>query len=503
MRALEIVDDFLNNITMYRLLVYGLSGIAAVSIVFSLSGLLPLPTQSLLISLGILVVAAFATDSILGKIWHAVPNMESWLITALILFLILPPPTGLTQYIGIAVAGVTALASKYIVYRNNKHIFNPAASGAVAVGILELAHATWWVGSMPLWPFTLILGLLVVRKIRRFKLLISFLTVSLLITAATAYNSHALTLAFMQSEVLASPLLFLGTIMLTEPATMPTKNWHLLIFGAIVGGLYSLHPQLPLLYVYPEVALLIGNLYAFLVSPKANFNLRLLRREQLSERVYNYVFQAEKHLHYLPGQYMEWTLAKVAYDGRGNRRTFTIASAPREKEIMLGVKFYEPSSSFKRSLMSMQPGDYIIAGQVAGNFTLPKNPKQKLLFVAGGVGITPFRSMLQQIILSREDRDIILFYLSSSRREIVYTDVLQQAQNRGVIIVPIVSNTTADGKRGSSALTAELLGRYVKDIDKRKVYISGPNAMVAKTSRLLASQGVRRSHIITDNFSGY
>src|SRR5438067_12955651 len=107
----------------------------------------------------------------------------------------------------------------------------------------------------------------------------------------------------------------------------------------------------------------------------------------------NFVFKPSHRLAFEPGQYMEVTLAHAKPDSRGNRRFFTIASSPTEDYLNLGVRFYEDSSSFKKALSRIDGRTTIIAGQVGGDFTLPPDPRQKLAFIAGRIGITPFRRM--------------------------------------------------------------------------------------------------------------
>jgi ferredoxin-NADP reductase len=89
-------------------------------------------------------------------------------------------------------------------------------------------------------------------------------------------------------------------------------------------------------------------------------------------------------------------------DSRGNRRYFTIASAPADDTVRLGVRLAPNGSAFKRGLAQVQPGDEIVASQLAGNFTLPRNKQRKLAVIAGGTGITPFRSMLDELLEHRE-----------------------------------------------------------------------------------------------------
>jgi ferredoxin-NADP reductase len=92
----------------------------------------------------------------------------------------------------------------------------------------------------------------------------------------------------------------------------------------------------------------------------------------------------DRQFKFLPGQYMEWTLAGVPFDSRGNRRTLTIASSPTEREVHLGLKYYNPPSMYKYTFSKLKPGDWLYASQIAGNFTLNGNERKKLAFIAGG-----------------------------------------------------------------------------------------------------------------------
>ncbi len=360
------------------------------------------------------------------------------------------------------------MASKYLVTVRRSHIFNPAAIAAVVVGLLGLVHATWWVGTASLLPFTVLLGLLIVRKVRRFRLLGSFLLASLVLMLLLAVHhgqplGHSLINAFT-----SWPLVFFGTIMLTEPATMPaTDSWRL-AYGCLTGLLFAAQLKVGPLYTTPEVALVLGNLFAFAVSPRQTLVLRLKEKRQLAPRLYDFIFEPDQRPVFTAGQYLQLTLPHAHVDGRGNRHTFTIASSPTEPLLRLGIKFYEPSSSFKRQLQALNTGDTVQVGQFAGDFSLPKDPSEKLVFIAGGIGVTPFRSMLRYLIDTKQLRDIVLFYVVSDAAELVYRDDLDKARAYGLKVAPLV------GQR----ITKAILQREVPDYASRTYYISGPNAMV-------------------------
>jgi ferredoxin-NADP reductase/Na+-translocating ferredoxin:NAD+ oxidoreductase RnfD subunit len=498
------LDTFLNKVTMHRLVLYVLGILAALGVAFAFTGRLSASPTGLVMSLSLLASATYLTDRGLSRFLGIPTNMESSLITALILFLIVQPADNLRAGLVLVLAGVIASVSKFLIVWRGKHIFNPAALAAAVLNFTGLQTITWWVGSSLFWPFSLLLGLAVVRKVRRFPLWLVFISMAVVVQGLVYLQAQQPLADEMRQALIASPLIFLSTIMLTEPATMPPRRNQQLVFGALVAILYATAWGVGSFTIYPEIALLIGNLLAFIITPKFHARLKLTAVNQVTERVYDYVFQPDRQLRFLPGQYMQWTLAHVPYDSRGNRRTFTIASSPTETEIHLGVKYYEPASHFKLALRAMQPGDTLYANQLAGNFTLQGNERKKLAFIAGGIGVTPFRSMVKYLTDTATDCDIVLVYLVGDAHEFAYLPLFQEAAKVGVRTVPVVTDPPYQAKGVLSAkLSAELLAQAIPDYTERIFYISGPNAMVDAIKQHLIHLGVSRKHIKTDHFSGY
>jgi ferredoxin-NADP reductase len=222
--------------------------------------------------------------------------------------------------------------------------------------------------------------------------------------------------------------------------------------------------------------------------------------------VYDFIFTTDSNLKFEAGQYLEWTLPIFKTDGRGNRRYFTIASSPTEKEIHLGVKIPSVPSVFKKGLLDMKPGDTMLAGQLAGDFTLPHNTNRPIVCIAGGIGITPFRSMIKNIIDSGTKRDLTLLYASSDVSEFVYRDVFDAAESLGVKTAYILSGAKevpSSWQGPVGYITADMVKQNVSNYDKALYYISGPNIMVENYKKMLTGMGISRLNIVTDYFPGY
>ncbi len=503
---LSSVDSFLNKITMYRLVLYYLAALLVVAMLFGFFGVLPVNPADLAFSTLLILAACWVVNSLFALIFGADKNVESVYITALILALIMNPAAS-TAYAGVGAlifASAWAMASKYIFALERKHIFNPAAFGVALSSLVLGQSATWWVGgNLVLLPFVVIGGLLVVRKIRRTDLVVAFSIVALATTALTSASGNAVTPVTL--TLLHSSFFFLALVMLTEPLTMPPSRLLRIMYAAIVGFLFAPNIHLGSFYFTPELALLVGNVFVYIVSPKGRFLLTLIGKNKIADATYEFVFTPDRPFTFRPGQYLEWTLGHPSSDTRGNRRFFTIASSPTESTVRLGVKFYAPESSFKRALWNMRANDVITASHIAGDFTLPRDKTKKLVFIAGGIGVTPFRSMVQYLLDTREARSVTLLYSNKTLNEIAYRDVFDRAEREIAMktVYALTDEPNAVPGTYKGFIDGALIAREIPDYKDRMFYLSGPHGMVTAFEKTLQEMGVSRFNIKTDYFPGF
>lgn len=478
----------MNKVVLYAL---GLMSVYGISLGFF--GQLPMLTGwSMLGSLSVLIFVSYLSNALFARMVRAVTNAESATITALILFLILFPAETVREYGFLVLCALIAMASKYVVTWHKHHFFNPAAFGAVCIGVLGYGVG-WWVGSAVMLPVVLIGGFVIVRKTRRTEMVIVFIlaaVVSVLVSAWTLGETASIEQIF--GALISWPIIFFGCVMLTEPLTLPANRTWQYVEAGIVGLLFAIPFSIGPLHSTPELALLIGNVIAMADGLKRTQTMRFKEKIHLAKGVYEFVFTCESKPGFLPGQYMECTLVHKQPDTKGNRRTFSIASSPSDPHIRFGVRVDEQPSSFKRALSDLQEGDVLIGSNLAGDFVLPNDQSKKLAFIAGGIGITPFRSMIQDMLDRQDSRDVILLYACKSIDDAAYQDVFYQARSVGVQMVCLTER-----------LTAESIKKDIPDYQTRLFYLSGPNAMVESYRRLLRSIGVSRRSIRTDYFSGY
>jgi len=445
----------------------------------------------------------------------------------------------------LVLAAVIAMTSKYILAINNKHVFNPAAIAALIIPLLGFDGASWWVATPFLAPLVAICGILIVRKIHRFSLFFAFVGAALL--SIFIHNAGYVTnYADFVGEVLLSwPILFFGGFMLTEPYTMPPTKRLQIIFGLIIGALFGAQLSFGPFYSTPEAALIVGNIFAYLVSSKRRLVLTLKKTTKLSATNYEFAFTLPAHMNkfvFTAGQYLEWTVplpnpitvlqnpiiraqfAKIntftsinlAFpDLRGNRRFFTIASSPTESELLLAIKIPPTGASFfKQKLQALKPGDTILAGQLAGDFTLPKKltSTTNLVFIAGGIGITPFRSMVAYLLDTATSQKtdmphITLLYCNSDATDFAYADFFNKASKKLHLTVHYIitkKELVPAGWTGQvGRITPEMLQKLTPDYVCSTFYLSGPNAMVTAYKETLLSMNIAPANIKQDYFSGY
>ena len=503
---LKSLDYFLDRITMYRLVLYILIVLVGIACFFAFFQLVPYSPITILSSALVLSGVGWIANTLFSRIFHAPTNVESVFITALILTLIMSPAQSFADLPILLLVVVLAMLSKFVLAIGKKHIFNPAAISVLITAYTLGESASWWVGTALMAPFVAISGILIFRKLHFAHLAWSFFAVSLVISILLSMINGSDPLRMLSLVILQSSLLFMGSIMLTEPLTMPPTKRLQVIYAGLVGLLAV--PQLNLFgfYFTPELALCVGNVFSYIVSPKGRLALTLTEKITVAKGAVEFVFTPHRKLSYLPGQYMEWTVPHRSPDSRGNRRYFTLASSPTEDTIRLGVKISHNGSSYKKALTVLDKQTSIIGAQLAGEFILPKNPKEKLVFLAGGIGITPFRSMIKYLLDTNESRDIVLCYANKSPDEIAYQDIFTKAQKKfSLKTVYTLTNSHAvpSGWQGAvGRIDAEMIRDEIPDFADRVFYLSGPQQMVQNYEKVLQHLGIRSSRIKKDFFPG-
>ncbi len=497
---MSLLDTILNRITMYRLTFLGLAGLVLLAIFLASFGVLSISASAIAYTAILLLLFCHTTNILFAKIAHTKPNAESAWITALILTLIVGPlPMGSLNTLGLLLfLAIAAMASKYLLTLNSKHIFNPAGFGVFASALLLNQGASWWVGTLYLAPAVLVFGLILSKKIGRGSMIWSFLaTYGILILLLNAEGLHSpgglsQTANFLWGILVFSPILFFAFVMLPEPQTSPKRQWPEIWYGIFAAlALALLQRYLPVSYTL-ELALLSSNAFAFVIAPIKRIHVQLQEKAEIAPAIFSFWFAPHASFSFIPGQFLEWTLHHTGADSRGIRRYFTIASSPTESGILLTAKIPEKQSTFKKALVELKPGEQAMATGAEGDFVLPKDKNKKLAFIAGGVGITPFRSMAKYLIDKNMQCDIVLLYSANRPEEFVFTELFNDAKSRGLNPVYITER-----------VNDELIRQNIPDWKDRLFYVSGPQPMVKAIEKNLALMGIPKRDIKRDYFPGY
>jgi len=505
LHPINFIKNTIDAITMYRVVLYALLGLVVTSITLGIFSVIPQTAGEQLRSLLIVGGVAFVVNELCARLLRVHTNHESVAITALIIFFLVSPARDIEGISAIALAAGIAVISKYLFAFRAQHIANPAALGILALSLSGYYQSTWWIGTPSLFIPLVIAGSIVVYKVRRWVPVLSFLAVGFLVFLYEEWQFFG-ALDGWSIFWLSYPALFLAFFMLTEPFTMPPTKKMQAVYGALVGFLSSTTLFQPIIKMSPELALVLSNIALYPFTLRRKLFLTLQERRELAPNTFEYKFAKPPGFRFLAGQYLEWMMPHSAADTRGARRYFTIASSPTESAVHLALKSASPSSTYKTTLASLPIGGKLIASQLAGDFTLPKNSKTKLAWIAGGIGVTPFRSQVQYMMDVPESRhDTVLFYCVQTLADVAYREVFVAAHaSMPFRLVTVVAdkNTPTNDDTEQGFIDEAMLARHVPDYLERTWYISGPPRMVDAYTTLLRTVGVPRRRIVRDFFPG-
>lgn len=222
---------------------------------------------------------------------------------------------------------------------------------------------------------------------------------------------------------------------------------------------------------------------------------KLLEIKQETSDVKSFIFTPlDPGFTWSAGQYLDWQLPHPSPDDRGERRWFSIASAPSEKHVLLSTRFSDNGSTLKQKLLSLEVGDEVQAKGPMGSFTADSNT-QRLVLIAGGIGITPFRSILVERAAQHTLKNIVLVYGNKSPENVPFKDDLDMiaAQNSGLMLEYVY------GQHIDATTLKNSLGLLESSI----FMISGLEKMVIAIKESLFAAGVPEDHIRIDDFGGY
>ncbi|MBI1975041.1 MAG: FAD-dependent oxidoreductase [Parcubacteria group bacterium] len=241
------------------------------------------------------------------------------------------------------------------------------------------------------------------------------------------------------------------------------------------------------------------------------FKSKLKERKMVAEATEAFWFEKPKTFSFKPGQYIDVTLKElVAPDPRGNNRVFSIASSPGDEDIMIATRL--TGSNYGETLMHMPLGTEVELDGPFGSFTLPRDTSQPVVLVAGGIGITPFRSMIKYVTEQKLSYRLTLLYTNRTPALSAFLDDFAKWSDENPLFrfVAIVVDPLPAGQKWGYApycrtglIDASFIQKEVESPKESVFYVAGPPVMVHAITEELFGLGIPHAGVKFEEFSGY
>ena len=239
----------------------------------------------------------------------------------------------------------------------------------------------------------------------------------------------------------------------------------------------------------------------------AEYEMTLVDRQRIARDTMAFWFDTNgASFGFRAGQHADFVFARPYTEGESdNSRTFSLAGSPLDKEpIMIAMRMRK--TAFKTALKSAALGTKFIVSRPRGSFTLHRDITRSAVFLAGGIGIAPIRSILQQATQERLPHKLYLFYSNREADDAAFIEEFESltAQNPNFTFIPTVTgHRTVSWPYEKGHINREMLTRYLLGLNGPIYYVAGPSGMVTAMTDLLNSSGVSDDDVKTEEFGDY
>lgn len=240
-------------------------------------------------------------------------------------------------------------------------------------------------------------------------------------------------------------------------------------------------------------------------NPTQNYIFRFIRKEPVAKDTYSFYFDRRgTDYDFSPGQYNRITIPIISRDGLGNSRDFTVSSSPLQKDILM-ITVKTGTSDFKKAFFTMQPDTPVKFFGPVGGFILRENELFPHVFLAGGIGITPFYSMISYAVKARVPIPITLLASFTKADEMLYYSELRKLTKhvKHINIIYTLTKPESSWNGETGRISERLIKKYVPDIAASTYYIVGSPEMISETEELLYGMHVLSEKVKIEQFSGY
>lgn len=234
---------------------------------------------------------------------------------------------------------------------------------------------------------------------------------------------------------------------------------------------------------------------------------RLLERRNLAGELMTICLERPPTYEYRAGQFCYLTLPDQGFrDERGLRRHLSLASSPTERDLLFGTRASD--SAFKRTLATLPAGAEVLVEAARGSLSLPAATSRPAVFLAGGVGVTPFRSLLRYAADAETGHRITLFYSNRRPEETLFLDdLLELSSSHPNLRVVATMTRMGESSETWTGLTGRLTGDTIReqcpDWQDADYFVAGPPAMVETLEGTLRELGVAPARIRFERFAGH
>jgi ferredoxin-NADP reductase len=238
-----------------------------------------------------------------------------------------------------------------------------------------------------------------------------------------------------------------------------------------------------------------------------SYKVKLKAQKALCAGTTAFYFEKPEEINFQAGQFFNLTLLSPGEtDLEGNTRALSIASAPHERNLMVAMRLR--TTAFKRTLNSLPPGAELLLQGPFGWMTLPRNTTRPAVLLAGGIGITPFRSLVRSETELLSARRILLFYSVRVPEEAAFLEEMQEMEQLNSHYKLICTVTQPEKTRmpwhgETGRISVQMLSKWIPDLSVPIYYIAGPPGMVTGVRRMLIGAGIGEENILAEEFYGY
>lgn len=235
--------------------------------------------------------------------------------------------------------------------------------------------------------------------------------------------------------------------------------------------------------------------------------VKLLSKEAVAANTMSFRFEKPEGFEYTAGQFADYTLVDPAEtDAEGDIRGFSLSSAPYEPFLEATTRMRD--TAYKRVLRDAPIGTEVLLDAPWGSFTLHHKVERPAVFVTGGIGITPVRSIVLQSVHDNTGHTITVFDSNRTPEEAAFLDEFTRvaAENENITFVPTMSgleSSVAEWSGETGHIDSAMLSRHLDDLTAPIYYLCGPGAMVKSMRTVLEGAGVDGDDIRTEEFTGY